>query len=84
MDPDNTVDFTAADQDNDYKIAEWEACRHFYPDHPSSCQEIWSNGNDIADETFVYNWYQMDTDHDEIVSFEDMWNWTRDADYGRY
>jgi hypothetical protein len=26
----------------------------------------------------------MDTDHDEIVSFEDMWNWTRDADYGRY
>jgi hypothetical protein len=48
------------------------------------CSDIWGNGNDIGTEGFVYNWYMMDHDKDEKVSFEDFYAWTRHGEYEKY
>ena len=78
------VDFTNADSDNDYKLTEYEACPHFHHEYPSVCQDIYNMGEDLASEDFMYNWYLMDTDKDESLTFDDFYSRLSEIEYGKY
>ena len=75
MDESGIVDFEAADTDGNWALTGDEACPHYFLDYPSICDDIPDTGNDIADAYFMYDWYKMDEDKDEIVSFDDFYAW---------
>lgn len=80
-----SFDFWTADQDQDSRINEYEACQHHFSSFSQICDGInWNSNGEIASEYFVYIWYGMDTDRDEKVSLVDFVTWWQVLEYGRY